>query len=76
MLLRSQVTDFPITAGNSKNPFTRSSAFTNDIRDGRLKHAEGTDMGGFEPSGLGRDRDGISAALVEDFHSGSSFPTW
>ena len=71
-----KITDFPITAGNSSNPFTRSSAFTNDIRDGRLHHAEGADFGGVEPSGLGRDRSGISEQLVEDFHSGSSFPTW
>ena len=71
-----KITDFPITAGNSSNPFTRSSAFTNDIRDGRLRHAEGADGGGVEPAGLGRDRNGISEQLTEDFHGGSNFPTW
>ncbi|GMH69313.1 hypothetical protein TrST_g1125 [Triparma strigata] len=71
-----KITDFPITAGNSQNPFARSSTFTNDIRDGRLRHSEGCDLMGTEPHGMGRDRNGISEKLTEDFHSGSSFPTW
>ena len=71
-----KITDFPITAGSAHNPFARSSTFTNDIRDSRLRHSEGSDEIGTNPAGLGRDRNGISKKLQEDFHSGSSFPAW
>jgi hypothetical protein len=71
-----KITDFPMTAGPGQNPFARSSAFTNDIRDGKLNHADGTDTAGCVPSGIGRDRQGIAEKLQHDFHSGSSFPTW
>ncbi len=71
-----KISDFPITPGNGFNPFSRSSTFTNDIRDSTLRHSEGCDLAGFEPLGLGRNRNGISEKLTEDFHSGSSFPSW
>jgi len=41
------------TAAPGKNPFGRSSRFTNDLKDGGKVHAEGSDRGGLAPVGLG-----------------------
>lgn len=73
-----KVTDFPITSGTSSNPFSRSSTFTNDIRDSTLHHSEAADLEGLEHMGkvIGMDRQQMSVQVRKDFHAGTSFPSW